>query len=52
MQDTAWLYGGSDVPFPGLTWANRPNVAGSDPATVISSEANTDGVSEHWTARV
>jgi hypothetical protein len=30
MQETAWLYGGSDVLFPGLTWANRPNMTGSE----------------------
>ena len=30
MQDTGWLYGGSDVLFPGLTWANRPDMTGSE----------------------
>ncbi len=30
MQETGWLYGGSDVLFPGLTWATRPNMAGSE----------------------
>ena len=29
MQET-WRYGGSDELFPGLTWANRPSMAGSE----------------------
>jgi hypothetical protein len=30
MQDTGWLYGGSDELLSGLTWANRPDMTGSE----------------------
>jgi hypothetical protein len=30
MRDTAGLYGGSNELFPGLTWANRPDMTGSE----------------------
>ena len=30
MQETAWLYGGSNHLFAGLTWANRPDMTGSE----------------------
>jgi hypothetical protein len=34
MQDTGWLYGGSDELFPNLTWETHPSMAGSEASEI------------------